>query len=160
MKIFGQILLCIGISSAFSLKAQIMTNNPHQTHFIETSIGRIACYIQHVPHTIPIIFLHGVYYDHNLWQSYASKITDRTVILIDMPLHGMSREIIKGDWDMDDCVNMLKEILDYLDIGKCYAIGHSWGSMTILRAATAFPERFKSIGLCNMPLESGSKGKN
>jgi pimeloyl-ACP methyl ester carboxylesterase len=51
---------------------------------------------------------------------------------------------------------MLLEILDNLQITKVIAVGHSWGSMTILRAANKHPERFEGIGLCNMPFEAAS----
>jgi pimeloyl-ACP methyl ester carboxylesterase len=47
--------------------------------------------------------------------------------------------------------------LDSLQIPKVIAIGHSWGSMTILRAANKHPERFEGIGLCNMPFHAASK---
>jgi pimeloyl-ACP methyl ester carboxylesterase len=51
---------------------------------------------------------------------------------------------------------MLIEILESLKLTKVIAIGHSWGSMTILRAANKHPERFEGIGLCNMPFEAAS----
>lgn len=125
---------------------------------IKTSIGEIVYYRKEVKGTNPVIFLHGVYYDHNLWNYQTSRITDRTVITIDMPLHGKSKKISKTNWTMNDCSNMLIEILDNLKIDKCYAIGHSWGSMTILRAASEHPKRFLAIGLCNMPTKKGSFG--
>ncbi len=133
------------------------SNKKMDTSTINTSIGKIACYINEVKGTTPILFLHGVYYDHNLWNYQVSRITDQTTIAIDMPLHGRSKEII-ADWNMDDCSTMLIEILNDLKIEKCYAIGHSWGSMTILRAASQHPERFLGVGFCNMPLEKGGFG--
>ena len=54
---------------------------------------------------------------------------------------------------------MLLEILHGLKLPKVIAIGHSWGSMTILRAAHKNPEQFSSIGLCNMPFMDASKSK-
>ena len=129
-----------------------------KTATIHTSIGEIAYYMNEVPGTTPVIFLHGVYYDHNLWNYQTSRMTDRTVITIDMPWHGKSKQISKPDWTMNDCATMLLEILDTLQIESCYAVGHSWGSMTILRAASQSPERFLGLGLCNMPLEEGSFG--
>lgn len=125
---------------------------------IKTSIGEIAYQKKEVIGTTPIIFLHGVYYDHNLWNYQISRITEHTTISIDMPLHGQSKVMTNKDWNMDDCVNMLIEILDSLGIEKCYAVGHSWGSMTILRAASQNPYRFIGVGLCNMPLEQGGFG--
>jgi 3-oxoadipate enol-lactonase len=56
-----------------------------------------------------------------------------------MPLHGHSRENIRPNWTLNDCADMLIEILDSLHIPRVIAIGHSWGSMTILRAAHKHP---------------------
>jgi 3-oxoadipate enol-lactonase len=126
---------------------------------IKTSIGQIAVFTKTVENTTPIIFLHGVYFDHILWDYQINKITDRTVINVDMPLHGESNIEITKKWDLNDCADMLIEILDTLKVEKCIAIGHSWGSMTIVRASNIEPNRFQSIGLCNMPWESGKKRK-
>jgi 3-oxoadipate enol-lactonase len=129
-----------------------------QTIYIKTNAGQIAIhpYNQKSEKT-PIIFLHGVYFDHHLWNNYVKEVKDRMVISIDMPLHGESRAITKSNWTLNDCADMLLEILDSLQIPKVIAIGHSWGSMTILRAANKHPQRFESIGLCNMPFHAASK---
>jgi len=126
---------------------------------IKTNVGEIVVYSKAVENTIPIIFLHGVYYDHNLWNYFINRISNHTTISIDMPSHGQSKNITKKNWTMEDCSKMLLEIIDYLGYSKVFAIGHSWGSMTILRAATTKPEKFKTIGLCNMPFEEGSFSK-
>jgi pimeloyl-ACP methyl ester carboxylesterase len=145
-------LFILFFSMAFSMKAE------SQTFFIKTGIGKIAvrkncCESDKTP----LILLHGVYFDHHLWDDQVGSITDRTVITIDMPLHGDSREIAKPDWTLDDCADMLGEILDSLKIPQVIAVGHSWGSMTILRAAARYPLRFESIGLCNMPFRAASR---
>jgi 3-oxoadipate enol-lactonase len=135
----------------------IMNATTHQK-YIKTNPGSIAVYIkENVSDKLPIIFLHGVYFDHHLWDNQIEEIKDRTVISVDMPLHGNSRDNIKANWTLTDCSNMLIEVLDSLKIPKVIAIGHSWGSMTILRAAHKYPERFASIGLCNMPFQAASK---
>jgi len=132
-------------------------SNPAQTTFIQTNIGKIAIYnTDRTSDKLPVILLHGVYFDHHLWDEQVKHIDDRTVVTIDMPLHGESREITKPDWSLSDCAVMLVEILDSLKITKVIAIGHSLGSMTILRAAYKHPERFEGIGLCNMPFEAAS----
>jgi len=132
-------------------------SNPAQTTFIQTNIGKIAIYkTDRTSDKLPVILLHGVYFDHHLWDEQVKHIDDRTVVTIDMPFHGESREITKLDWSLNDCADMLLEILDNLQIPRVIAIGHSWGSMTILRAAYKHPERFEGIGLCNMPFEAAS----
>lgn len=129
-----------------------------QTIYLKTNIGVIAIHSNNQKsENLPIIFLHGVYFDHHLWDNQVREIKDRMVISIDMPLHGESREITKSNWTLNDCADMLIEILDSLQIPKVIAIGHSWGSMTILRATSKHPERFEGIGLCNMPFHAASK---
>lgn len=133
-------------------------SNPAQINYIQTNIGKIAIHkMENKTDKLPIIMLHGVYFDHHLWDEQVKHIDDRTIITIDMPFHGKSREITKPDWSLNDCVDMLIEILDHLQIPKVIAVGHSWGSMTILRAANKQPERFSSIVLCNMPFLAASK---
>ena len=133
-------------------------SNPAQTTFIRTNIGMIAIHkTESTTDKLPIILLHGVYFDHHLWDELVKHIDDRTVITIDMPFHGESLEITKPDWSLNDCTDMFIEILDSLRIPKVVAIGHSWGSMTILRAASKHSERFEGIGLCNMPFHAASK---
>ena len=130
------------------------------TTFVKTNIGEIAVYQQSADSDkTPIILLHGVYFDHHLWDAVIESIQDRAIITLDMPFHGLSKEITKNDWALDDCADMLIEILHSLQIPKVIAIGHSWGSMTILRAAHKNPELFSSIGLCNMPFMAASKTK-
>jgi 3-oxoadipate enol-lactonase len=136
------------------LTAILIINMKTHAHmqFIKTKIGKIAVYTtERKGDNLPLVFLHGVYFDHHLWDKQVNAIEDRMVIAVDMPLHGESREITKKDWSLSDVAEMLIEILDSLKIPKVVAIGHSWGSMTILRAASNHPERFEGIGLCNMP---------
>ena len=128
------------------------TDIHEQHHNVATSIGSIAVYSRQVASdALPVIFLHGVYFDHHLWDYQIDAIPDRTTIAIDMPLHGRSNTQIKADWTLADCAEMLVEILDGLGIQRVIAVGHSWGSMTILRAAHRHPKRFASVVLCNMP---------
>lgn len=125
---------------------------------IHTNLGKIAVYPKLVDSDkTPIIFLHGVYFDHHLWDEVIDSIQDRTTYSVDMPFHGLSKEITKNDWSLNDCADMLLEILDSLKITKVIAVGHSWGSMTILRAASKQPERFERVLLCNMPFLAATK---
>lgn len=123
--------------------------------FIPTRLGEIAVYRRAVENQrTPIVLLHGVYFDHRLWKHQVAAFGDRTLILPDMPLHGDSRQITKANWNLDDCGGMLLDILNYLKIPEVIAVGHSWGSMSILRAAARAPERFESLLLCNMPFQA------
>ncbi|MCE2822362.1 MAG: alpha/beta hydrolase [Saprospiraceae bacterium] len=130
-----------------------------QTDFVTTRIGTIAVQQKRVvSEKTPLIFLHGVYLDHHLWDVQVNAIKDRTIVTLDMPFHGSSRKV-STDWTLDDCAGMLIQVLDSLQIPKVIAIGHSWGSMTIIRAADKYPERFESLFLCNMPFEAVGKAQ-
>jgi len=122
--------------------------------FVETSTGRIA--VHHRPASnanTPLLFIHGLFFDHRLWAGQFENFHDRDIYAIDMPLHGLSREEIKEKLSLEDCGNLVLEILDKLQIQKVNGIGHSWGSMSLLRAAKVKPERFESLTLFNMPFE-------
>jgi pimeloyl-ACP methyl ester carboxylesterase len=135
-------------------------DNQQPTTYISTKLGKIAVYQKSVDSDkTPIILLHGVYFDHHLWDKVIESIKDRPIITMDMPFHGLSKEMTKNDWTLDDCADMLIEVLYGLQLPKVIAIGHSWGSMTILRAAHKTPELFSAIGLCNMPFRNASKRK-
>ncbi|MCI4671920.1 MAG: alpha/beta hydrolase [Bacteroidia bacterium] len=143
-------------SVLLTLSPNLLKSQSMKDQFITSSIGDISVHIKEAAGNTPIIFLHGVYYDHQLWAYQSERINDRTVITLDMPFHGNSKKISKADWTLDDCANMLLEVLDSLKIDKVIAVGHSWGSMTILRAAAKSPERFESLGFCNMPYKASS----
>lgn len=119
---------------------------------IKTNLGEIALTIEDQGVDTPILFMHGVFLDKTLWSDYQSNLTGRTHIYLDMPGHGNSSNVGK-DWSLNDCVKMLTIILETLKIDKCIAIGHSWGSMTALRAASQFPNLFQALGLFNMPFK-------
>ena len=94
---------------------------------IDTRLGEVAVYKKTVLNTVPILLLHGVYYDHRLWQFQARRVKDRTVIVVDMPHHGHSKKIKIKDWTLNDCATMLIDIIISLKLEMVYAIGHSWG---------------------------------
>lgn len=124
---------------------------------ISTRLGNIAADIR--PGAgLPLLLLHGVYLDRHFWDYQARALADRTVITLDMPSHGDSSGAPPA-WTLADCGGMLLDVLDALQIDRSIAVGHSWGSMTILRSAVHSPERFAAIGLCNMPLEPGNRTK-
>ena len=65
-----------------------------------------------------------------------------------MPAHGASDNVGR-DWSLDECVEMLLAVLDEINVARCIVIGHSWGSMTALRAAIRTLSRFAALGVFN-----------
>lgn len=132
------------------------TTAPIQYKTITTSLGDIAVQLKIINKKPPILLLHGVYFDHHLWDCQVDKLTNYSTITIDMPLHGGSKAVKTKGWDLQDCAKMVLEILDQLELPKVIGIGHSWGSMTLLRAADLQPERFQALGFCNMPFKGST----
>jgi len=121
-------------------------------HRIQTRLGQISVAVDERGTDIPLVFMHGVFLDKSLWADCSSSITGRTHIYIDMPAHGVSGNV-GHDWSLNDCVEMFMHILNELGITRCIVIGHSWGSMTALRAASRYPSHFAALGLFNMPFK-------
>ena len=127
------------------------------TH-VPTKLGNIAVEIEKREGATPVIFLHGVYLDRHLWDTQAAAVHDRTVLTMDMPHHGESTDTPFG-WNVGDCADMLLQVLDQLKIDRVIAIGHSWGSMTIMRAAVRNPQRFAAVCVRHMALQPGNRMK-
>ena len=121
-----------------------------KTQEINTNMGSIAVAVDRVENSIPVVFLHGVFLDRDLWRAYGTDFTHRSHVYVDMPGHGESGDVGRA-WRLEECVTMLMQILDALAIERCVVIGQSWGSMVALRAANQFPQRFEALGLFNMP---------
>lgn len=156
MKAFCGLLFFVLINNIYAQNKEYLM----EKSYIKTRLGDIAVFTKSGnPTKTPVLFVHGVYFDHHLWDHQIAEMQDRKVIAIDMPWHGDSKKNIPSNWDLKDCGNMLVEILDSLQINQVIAIGHSWGSMSILRACSSNPEKFISVGFCNMPIEKSSLGK-
>jgi len=128
-----------------------MTTGMREQH-VETVLGRISVLVDDRGGDPPVVFMHGVFLDRTLWTAFGPEVTGRTHIYIDMPAHGASGNVGR-DWHLDECVEMLLTVLDKSNVARCIVIGHSWGSMTALRAAIKAPSRFAALGLFNMPFK-------
>ncbi|MEL6536350.1 MAG: alpha/beta hydrolase [Bacteroidota bacterium] len=137
------------------MEISLDTQKP-STRFVSTTMGEIAVYTSGPATGTPLVMLHGVYYNHHLWDSIVANLTDQPILRIDMPGHGASKGGTPKEWTLVDCATMLLEVLDALEIPQAIGIGHSWGSMTLLRAAHRAPERFAALGLSNMPFLAGT----
>lgn len=117
---------------------------------IKTQLGNLCVAVSGQSQLTPVVYLHGIFLDKELWKDVCLPFNERMQVFVDMPAHGKS-DNVGFDWTLGDCAKVLVEILEELKIERCVAIGHSWGSMTALRAAVAYPNRFQALGLFNMP---------
>ena len=110
---------------------------------------------------ITLVLLHGFMNDLQVWQrivlNYMNKIR---VIAVDLIGHGES-EYFDEPSTMELQADMIKSLLDLLDIKKIVLCGHSMGGMITLAFAEKYPQYLKGFCLMNsQAMSDGEKGIN
>lgn len=103
--------------------------------------------------TAPLVFTHGVFMDHTMWDSVRAGL-DIPSLALDMPGHGDSPAI--GATSLDDHVTAVARTMDHAKATRAVLVGHSWGGMTALRLAISRPDLVAGLVLCNTPLRRTS----
>lgn len=103
----------------------------------------------------PVVFLHGVFMDHTLWDAVVDDLGDRRLtgrlVRLDMPGHGDSAPMAAGA-TLDDHVSAVAETLDAAGIRGAILVGHSWGGMVAVRLAAQRTDLVSGVVLSNTPL--------
>ncbi|OPZ99178.1 MAG: 4,5:9,10-diseco-3-hydroxy-5,9,17-trioxoandrosta-1(10),2-diene-4-oate hydrolase [Bacteroidetes bacterium ADurb.Bin408] len=93
-----------------------------------------------------IVLLHGFTEDASIWDNYTNTLKENfTVLTPDLPGHGLS-ETWETPHTMEKQAELLKNLLDNLNIKTIVLIGHSMGGYVALAFAEAYPQYLK--GLC------------
>lgn len=90
---------------------------------ISTSIGDIAVYDNQVRSEKTLVFLHGVFLDHSLWDYQINNLPEYRCIAVDMPGHGLSQNV-QSNWSLDDCGQMLLDIIKEMGLKDLIVVGH------------------------------------
>ena len=94
-----------------------------------------------------VVFIHGVLNDHSVWILQSRYMANHgwNVLAIDLPGHckseGMAPESV------EDAATFIAALLDAAGIEKAVLIGHSWGSLIALEAASKLKERITHLVL-------------
>ncbi|MBH8552554.1 2-succinyl-6-hydroxy-2,4-cyclohexadiene-1-carboxylate synthase [Nostocaceae cyanobacterium CENA357] len=102
-----------------------------------------------------IMFLHGFMGNINEFDEAIKLLDDDfSYLILDLPGHGKT-QVIGGDeyYTMVNTAHALINLLDELNISKCFLVGYSMGGRLALYLALNFPERFYKV-----VLESASPG--
>ena len=94
---------------------------------------------------IPIVFIHGVGLDHNIWDPQINEF-DNTVLIYDILGHGRT-PLNKEKISFDDFSDQIINLIDELKFSKIHLIGFSIGSLIARNFATRFSDRLKSLTL-------------
>jgi len=103
--------------------------------------------------TAPIVFTHGVFMDHTMWNPVRDAL-DTPSLALDMPGHGASPPLTATT--LDDHVAAVAITLERAGASGCVVVGHSWGGMAALRLAIRHPDLVAGLVLCNTPLRRTS----
>ena len=94
--------------------------------------------------TIPIVFIHGVGLDHQMWTQQVSYFNEFSILTYDLLGHGKT-PCDKDKLSLRDFSNQLLELLDYLKIEKINLIGFSLGSLIALDFSSYIQKKVEKL---------------
>ena len=94
-----------------------------------------------------VVFIHGVLNDHSVWILQSRYMANHgwNVLAIDLPGHCKSDG--PAPESVEDGATFIAALLDAAGIEKAALIGHSWGSLIALEAASKLKERVSHLVL-------------
>src|SRR6266404_2111112 len=118
------------------------------TRSIETASGRIS-YIEACSGPVAL-FVHGVVLNKHLWRRQLTGLSDiRRCIAVDLLAHGDTEIASDQDVSVTANANMLREVLDALQIDQVDLVGNDSGGGIAQIFAALNPERVRSLILTN-----------
>lgn len=127
-----------------------MSNPPTPLNIknIETTSGRIS-YAETGSGPVAL-FVHGVVLNKHLWRHQLAGLSDiRRCIAIDLLAHGDTQIEPSQDVSVTANANMLREVLDALQIDQVDLVGNDSGGGIAQIFATLNPERVRTLTLTN-----------
>lgn len=84
-----------------------------------------------------------------IWQYFGNELNanQRKVIAIDFPGQGGKSGTLDTPWGVPEYAEMVRELLQKLNIEKPDVIGHSFGGRVVIYLASTYPEIFNKIVL-------------
>lgn len=100
------------------------------------------------PSSRPLLILHG-------WMAKIEAMApiyqyfrkSRKIIILDFPGQGGKSDILKETWGVPEYGEMVKALLEKLNIKKCDVIGHSFGGRVIIYLSSKYKSLFNKIVL-------------
>ena len=94
--------------------------------------------------TIPLVFIHGVGLNQQMWEPQINSLKEYSTITYDLLGHGKT-PFDKEEITLNDFCNQLLSLLEFLEIQKCNLIGFSLGSLIALDFACKFQDKLNSL---------------
>ena len=109
---------------------------------------QIGYKIWHEQQPITLVLLHGFTGSAQGWEQIAKQFDQFRVLAIDMVGHGESDAPIKSsEYEMAVQIELIKEVLEELQLEQVYLLGYSMGGRIALSFACAYPNYVKALFL-------------
>ena len=96
-----------------------------------------------------VVLLHGFLENSTMWNSISTQLSKKhKVICIDLLGHGAT-ENHGYIHTMENQAELVKAILDHLNLKRCIVVGHSMGGYVALAFSQLFPANIKGLCLMN-----------
>lgn len=106
----------------------------------------------------PVMLVHGFGEDHTIWHDQVEALKSKFQLIVpDLP--GSGRSAFTGNVSMEAMAEVLKNILDELQVGECIMIGHSMGGYVVLAFAEKYPQMLTAFGLFHSTAYADSEEK-
>ena len=94
--------------------------------------------------SIPIVFIHGVGLNHQMWDKQINYLNEFSILTYDLLGHGKT-PYNKDKLNLKDFSNQLLKLLDYLKIEKINLVGFSLGSLIALDFSSHFQNKVEKL---------------
>lgn len=94
-----------------------------------------------------VVFIHGVLSDHSVWALQTRYMANHgwNVLAVDLPGHCRSEG--EAPSSVEEAAGFVAALLDAVGAKKAALVGHSWGSLIALEAASQLKERVSHLVL-------------
>ncbi|MFP4194465.1 MAG: alpha/beta fold hydrolase [Desulfobacterales bacterium] len=133
-----------------------------ETNTITTSRGKFCIRDSGNSKGHPVVMLHGWPESSYCWEA-VSPFLNSELRVIAPDLRGLGDSERTMDPALYRKVELAKdvvEILDSLEVGDFFLVGHDWGGVVAQEIAMMVPERVKRFVLINIPVMNNSKGNS
>lgn len=94
-----------------------------------------------------VIFIHGVLHDHSVWILQSRYLANHgwNVLAVDLPGHARSGG--EAPSSVEEAASFIIALLDAAGLQRAALVGHSWGSLIALEAASRLGDRVSHLVL-------------
>ena len=94
-----------------------------------------------------MVFIHGVLHDHSVWILQSRYLANHgwNVLAVDLPGH--CRSAGEAPASVEEAADFIAALLDAAHLPRAALVGHSWGSLIALEAASRLKGRISHLAL-------------